>query len=143
MAGKMFVRRRDGRIEVRLSAEGRQFVAEVFREVVAAERDSEHRWRSGLLPPITPSRDEDDPVRSLQRQQEIATNCELALITVEEQFLNEGEAWVWLSTLQTALRVSAAHLGLFDDESLERAPQDDLDFVRTLQLLLFALAECL
>lgn len=143
MAGKIFVRRRDGRIEVRLSPEGRQFVAEVFREVVAAERDVEHRWRSGLLPPINPSRDEDDPVTSLQRQQEMATNSELALMTVEEQFLNETEAWVWLSTLQTALRVSAAHFGMFDDDAVEHAPDDQIAFVRTLQQLLFALADCL
>lgn len=143
MAGKLFVRRRDGRVEVRLNDEGRQFVRALFREVVAAERDPDHQWRGGLLPPIDPSRDEDDPLNVLQRQQQIATNAELALVTVDEQFLNDAEAWVWLSTLQVALRATALTNGLLDDERLEAAEAAVIDQVHAMQQLLFELADCL
>ncbi|HQT99244.1 MAG TPA: hypothetical protein PLG60_01935 [Acidimicrobiales bacterium] len=143
MAGKLFVRRRDGRVEVRLNDEGRGFVRALFREVVAAERDPDHEWRGGLLPPIDPSRDEDDPLASLQRQQQIATNAELALMTVDEQYLNDAEAWVWLTTLQVALRATALARGLFDDERLEAADASVVDQVRGMQQLLFELADCL
>lgn len=143
MAGKLFVRRRDGRVEVRLNDEGRGFVRALFQEVVTAERDPEHQWRAGLLPPIDPSRDEDDPLASLQRQQQIATNAELALMTVEEQFLNDAEAWVWLNTLQVALRATALSNGLFDEDRLEAAEASIVDQVRGMQQLLFELADCL
>lgn len=143
MAGKLFVRRRDGRVEIRLNDEGRGFVRALFQEVVAAERDPEHQWRAGLLPPIDPSRDEDDPLSSLQRQQQIATNAELALVTVDEQFLNNAEAWVWLNTLQVALRATALSHGLFDEERLGAADELVVDQVRGMQQLLFELADCL
>jgi hypothetical protein len=79
----------------------------------------------------------------LNRQNEIATNAELAVMTLGEQFLNEAEAWAWLSTFQLALRSTAVANGLVDDERLESSSPELLEFVRTLQQFLFALAECL
>lgn len=143
MAGKLFVRRRDGRIEVRLSSDGREFVRALFREVVAAERDPDHHWRGGLLPPMDPSRDEDDPLNSLQRQQQISTNAELALVTLDETFLNDAEAWAWLSTLQVALRATALTFGLLDEERLNAADAALIDQVHGIQQVLFELADCL
>ncbi|MDE3009067.1 MAG: hypothetical protein KGJ10_08130 [Acidobacteriota bacterium] len=143
MAARLFVRRRDGRVEVRLNDDGRAFVRALFAEVVAAERDPNHVWRGGLLPPIDPSRDEDDPLTALQRQQQIATNAELALMTIDDQFLNEPEAWVWLSTLQVALRATALTHGLLDDERLAGAEPAIVEQVHGMQQLLFELADCL
>jgi len=140
---RLFVRRRDGRIEVRLNEAGREIAREAFGRVVIAERDPDHVWHAGLNAPIDPSSDVDDPVSTLSRQNEIATNAELAIMTLNEQFLNEGEAWAWLSTFQLALRSTAVANGLVSDEKLDAASPVVLDFVRTLQQFLFSLAECL
>lgn len=144
MAGnRLFVRRRDGRIEVRLNDAGRDVAREAFGRVVAAERDPQHEWRESLNPPIDPSVDSDDPLSTLNRQNEISTNAELAYMTLGEQFLNEGEAWAWLSTLQIALRSTATSHGLLNEEKLAACEPVLLDFIRTLQQFLFALAECI
>ncbi len=64
-------------------------------------------------------------------------------MTVDEQYLNDAEAWVWLTTLQVALRATALARGLFDDERLEAADASVVDQVRGMQQLLFELADCL
>lgn len=144
MAGnRLFVRRRDGRIEVRLNDLGRAAVRDAFAQVAAAERDPDHEWHVTLNAPIDPSSDEDDPVATLNRQSEMATNAELAVMTSDEQFLNEAEAWAWLSTLQVALRSTAVAHGVLTDEKLAQGDEELLDYITTLQQLLFALAECL
>ena len=80
---------------------------------------------------------------TLRRQSEMTTNAELALVTSGEQFLNAAEAWAWLSTLQVALRSVAVSRGLLSDERLAQGDAATLEYVHTLQQLLFALAECL
>lgn len=143
VGNRLFVRRRDGRIEVRLSDAGRLIAREAFGRVVIAERDPDHEWHAGLNAPIDPSCDNDDPVATLNRQSDISTNAELAIMTLDEQFLNESEAWAWLSTFQLALRSTAVANGLVDQERLESCDAQLLEFVRTLQQFLFSLAECL
>jgi hypothetical protein len=140
--GKLFARRRDGRIEVRLNDAGRSIIREVFAHVVAAERDSEHEWHLSLNAPINPSSDHDDPLSSLARQNEIATNAELAIMTLKEPFLNDAEGWAWLSTLQIALRSTAVANGILSDEKLESCSSELLDEIRIMQQFLFDLAAC-
>ena len=142
MSAKLFVRRRDGRIEVRLNDAGRDALREVFVHVVAAERDPEHEWHLSLNAPINPSNDDDDPLSTLARQNEIATNAELSVMTLKEQFLNDAEAWAWLSTLQVALRSTAVANGLLSDEKLESAPLELIEEIRMIQQFLFDLAAC-
>ncbi|HUY16047.1 MAG TPA: hypothetical protein VMV11_00655 [Acidimicrobiales bacterium] len=142
MAGKLFVRRRDGRIEVRLNDVGRAAIREVFAHVLAAERDPDHEWHLSLNAPINPSSDDDDPLSSLGRQNEIASNAELSIMTLKEQFLNDAEGWAWLSTLQVALRSTAVVNGLLSDEKLESCAPELLDDIRTMQQFLFELAAC-
>lgn len=142
MSGKLFTRRRDGRIEVRLSDAGRGVIREVFAHVLAAERDPDHEWHLSLNAPINPSSDDDDPLSSLARQNEIATNAELALMTLKEQYLTDAEAWAWLSTLQVALRSTAVVNGILSDEKLESASPELMDDIRTMQQFLFELAAC-
>ncbi len=143
MANKLFARRRDGRVEVRLNDAGRAAIREVFVHVVAAERDDNHEWHLSLNAPINPSSDDDDPLSTLARQHEIATNADLAIMTVAEPYLNEAEAWAWLSTLQVALRSTAVANGILSDERLESCPPEVLDDIRTIQQFLFDLAGCL
>lgn len=143
MASRLFVRRRDGRVEVRVNDAGRDILREVFVHVVAAERDGEHEWHLSLHSPINPSNDDDDPLSTLARQHEIATNAELALMTSGEQYLNEAEAWAWLSTLQVALRATAVVHGILSDERLESCPPEVLEEIQTIQHFLFDLAACL
>jgi len=142
MATKLFVRRRDGRVEVRLNDVGRGIVREVFAHVVAGERDPEHEWHLSLNPPINPSNDDDDPLSTLARQSETASNAELAVMTLQEQYLTDSEAWAWLSTLQVALRSTAVANGILRDEKLESAPEELLDEIHILQQFLFDLAGC-
>ena len=139
----LFVRRRDGRIEVKLNDLGRAVAREAFGHVVAAQRDPDHDWSATLNPPIDPSSDQDDPVATLTRQSEIATNAELAVMTLKDEFLSDAEAWAWFCTLQVALRSTAVANGLLDDERLEAADSELLDYIRQLQQFLFELAECL
>lgn len=141
MAQKLFVRRRDGRIEVRLNEDGRAFVADVFSNVLAAERDPDHRWHISLNGPIDPSQDADNPLSILSRQSETSTNAELAMMTVADEFLNESEAWTWLTTLQVAMRSTVQSYGLLDEEKLREAPPEVKSYLENLQLLLFQLAE--
>jgi hypothetical protein len=140
--GKVFTRRRDGRVEVRMNDYGRSVVRSAFANVLAAERDPDHEWHTALTGPIDPSLDQDNPVSMLARQTETSTNAELASLTVDEQFLNDAEAWVWLTTLQVALRSTAQTNGLHTDEQLAEADEQMLAYVRTLQSLLFDLAAC-
>jgi hypothetical protein len=139
----MFVRKRDGRVEVRLNDLGRSVAREAFGRVIAAERDPEHEWHVTLSAPIDPSRDQDDPVAALTRQNETSTNAELAVMTLNEQFLNDGEAWAWMSTLQVALRSTAVANGLLSEDKLAACDPELLNFIRTLQTFLFELAECM
>jgi hypothetical protein len=144
MAGnRLFQRRRDGRIEVRVNELGRSSLRGTFAEVLAAERDGEHEWHASLHSPINPSEDEDDPVSALSRQSEMATNAELAAMTADEQFLSGAEAWAWLSTLQVALRSTVVSHGLLTDEKLAEGDAELREYIAVLQQFLFALAECL
>jgi hypothetical protein len=140
--GKLFVRRRDGRIEVRLNDTGRAAVREIFAHVLAAERDPDHEWHLSLNAPITPSSDVDDPAATLSRQKDIASNAELAVMTLREQFLTDAEAWAWLSTVQVALRSTAVVNGILSDEKLETCSPELLDDIRTMQHFLFDLSAC-
>ncbi len=140
---KLFARRRDGRIEVKLNDEGRAVAREAFGRVYVAEHDSEHEWHKTLNSPIDPSRDPDDPMLVLARQSQTGSNAELAIATLHEQFLTPQEAWAWLTTLQVALRATAVVNNIYDEDHLAAADPVLLDYVRTLQIFLFALAELL
>ena len=143
MASRLFVRRRDGRIEVRLNDAARSWVRDVFARVVAAERSSEHEWHASLHSPIDPSVDADDPLSILARENETTTNAELALACIDDQFLTSSEAWAWLTSLQVALRGLAVSQGILSDERLAQANEAVTSEIASLQLLLFSLAECL
>jgi len=52
---KIFTRRRDGRVEVRMNDYGRSVVRSAFANVLAAERDPDHEWHVSLTGPIDPS----------------------------------------------------------------------------------------
>ena len=140
---RLFKRQRDGQIAVFLNDDAREIVREAIGHVVAAERDPTHEWHRNLNAPINPNLDSDDPLAMLARQNDIASNAELALLTLREERLNESEAWAWLSTLQIALRETALANGLLDEGKLATADPELLEYIRTLQIFLFALAECL
>lgn len=140
---RLFARRRDGRIEIRLNELGRATAREAFGHVVAAERDPDHEWHTSLNAPIDPGRDQDDPVATMSRENEIASNAELAFMTLDEEFLNEAEAWAWLSTLQLALRATALAKDLLNEKRLADADEVTTTYIHTLQQFLFDLADCL
>ena len=141
MAGRLFVRRRDGRIEVRLNDAGREMAREAFGHVLAAEVDPEHDWHASLNAPINPGRDVDDPLAVFNRQHDVTSNVELAVATLNEEFLNDAEAWAWLCSLQVALRAFITTRGLLSADRLEESDEGTRDYIKTLQTLLFALAD--
>ncbi len=143
MAARLFVRRRDGRIEVRLSDEARSIAREAFAHVLAAEGDPEHEWHASLNGPIDPSHDVDDPLATLRRQSEVTSNVELAVASLNEEFLNDVEAWAWLCTLQIALRATITAKGIISNDRLEEAEEATRDYIRTLQMFLFSLADAM
>ncbi len=143
MAGRLFVRRRDGRIEVRLNDAGRAIAREAFGHVLAAEADPDHEWHASLNAPIDPSHDVDDPLATFNRQSEITSNVELAVATLGEEFLNDAEAWAWLCSLQIALRATITAKGLLSEDRLALADAPTRDYITTLQTFLFSLAEVL
>jgi hypothetical protein len=120
----------------------RTVVRDAFANVLIAERDPDHEWHVSLTGPIDPSLDQDNPLSMLARQSETSTNAELASVTVDEQFLNDVEAWAWLTTLQVALRSTAQSKGLLTDEQLAACDEQVLTYVQTLQHFLFDLAAC-
>lgn len=143
MASRLFVRRRDGRIEVKINHIGRAILKEAFTNVLQAEQDPHHQWHVSLNSPIDPSKDADNPLSLLSRQNEISTNAELAGVTVEDEFLNDAEAWAWLTTLQVALRSTVQSYGILDDEKWASAAPEVRGYVENLQQLLFELADVL
>ena len=80
----------------------------------------------------------------LARDKDIASNAELSVMTLREQFLTDAEAWAWLSTIQVALRSTAVANGILSDEKLELClersprghPHDAALSLRSLRLLL-------
>ncbi|MGA2123366.1 MAG: hypothetical protein ABSG58_02955 [Acidimicrobiales bacterium] len=142
MVNKLFVRRRDGRVEVRLNDLGRGLVREMCAHVLAAESDVDHEWHLSLRPPIDPSSDDDDPLLALARENETASNAELVVMSLNEEYLSDAEAWAWLCTLQVALRATAIAHGILSDEKLEEASPELLETIRTLQHFLFDLSAC-
>ena len=137
----IFARRRDGRIQVRLTDEGRLFVAAQFDRLRAADANDE--WRPLLQMPIDPQRDDDDPLRALQRQEVMVSNAEMSSLTVHEEFLSEGEAWAWLSSLQLCLRTVATLAGVETPDDVASRKQEDVAEILALQELLFDLAAAL
>lgn len=140
---RIFVRRRDGRIEVRLNQAGRQFVHEQFARLRLAAADPDSPWREPLHQPIDPSQDADDPLRSLERESVVNSNAELALLSADEPFLTEAEAWAWLTSLQLALRATASLQHLATEEDLKSATPEELVVVHSLQDLLSDLVHAL
>ncbi|MBU6515654.1 MAG: hypothetical protein KGL23_03920 [Acidobacteriota bacterium] len=141
MAQRLFVRRRDGRIEVRLNDAARSLAREAFARVLAAEMDPDHEWHASLNAPIDPSHDVDDPLATLSRQHEVTSNVELAIATLGEAYLNDAEAWAWLCTLQVALRATITAKGIMTSERLNEADESTREYLMTLQTFLFALAD--
>jgi hypothetical protein len=141
MAARLFVRRRDGRIEVRLNDAARAIAREAFGHVLAAEGDPDHEWHASMNGPIDPSHDVDDPLATLTRQHEVTSNVELAVATLAEEFLNDAEAWAWLCTLQVALRATITAKGILTSERLQDADESTREYITTLQTFLFALAD--
>lgn len=141
MASRLFVRRRDGRIEVRLNDAGREIAREAFARVLAAEVDPEHEWHASINAPINPGSDVDDPLATLNRQHEMTSNVELAVATLNEEFLNDAEAWAWLCTLQVALRAIITAKGLLSADRLEESDEETQGSIKTLQTFLFGLAD--
>lgn len=140
---KLFVRRRDDRIEVRISPAGRETIRGWVTTLIESDRDSSNPWHDAQQAPINVEADHDDPLMLWERQKLTATSAELTLLTIDETFLSHDEAWAWMSTLQNCLRNSVVSLGIVNDDALAAADPELLGPVRDLQYLLFEIARAL
>ena len=140
---KIFIQRKDGRIEVRLSSDARDFLKSVVDQLIAAESDGGHPWHAALHSPITPAADSDDPLRSFERQKMTATSAELMRLTLDESFLSQDEAFAWLASMQMGLRARTSEAAIFTEDDLAQADDVSLQTIRALQHLLFELATTL
>jgi hypothetical protein len=143
MASKLFIRRRDGRIECRLNTPARDFVDAIAEQVERSDEDPTHEWRATLSSPINPVLDHDDPLSVLKRQSGTLSNAQLCRASVRDEFINDAEAWAWMTTLQVGLRASAAAAHVVSEEDLDTMSEHTRSQIETLQLFLFALAEVL
>jgi hypothetical protein len=73
----------------------------------------------------------------------VTSNVELAVASLNEEFLNDVEAWAWLCTLQIALRATITAKGIISNDRLEEAEEATRDYIRTLQMFLFSLADAM
>ncbi|MEI8147485.1 MAG: hypothetical protein WCG62_00225 [Actinomycetes bacterium] len=140
---KVFIQRKDGRIELRIAPAAREFLKSVVDQLITAENDSEHPWHGSLHAPITPSADNDDPLRSFERQKMTATSAELMRLTLDESFLSQDEAFAWLASMQLGLRARTTEAAIFTVEDLNQADDTSLQTIRALQFFLFELATTL
>lgn len=137
---RLFIRRRDGRIEVRLREDVRNYLSTCVANVIAAESDPEHEWHASLHLPINPQLDQDNPWSILQRQHDVSSNAELMAASLAEEFLTDAEAWAWLCTLQVGLRAYSTSHGIINDEQWEAAGEEPRAYIEMMQAILFALA---
>ena len=139
----LFKKKRDGSISVQVNAQARTFIGEIFNQVVAAENDPNHVWHTSMNPPINPAANSDDPLATFSRQKEMASNAELAQMTINEETLSAGEAYAWMTSLQLALRATATTQGVMDEEALTKVDPEVKQYILNLQSLLFGLAASL
>lgn len=139
----LFKKKRDGSVAVHLNNQARVFLSEIFNQVVAAENDPNHEWHLSMNPPINPSANTDDPLATFARQKEMASNSELAQMTVNEATLSAGEAYAWMTSINLALRATIGMKNISDEASLHNADQATREYIVSLQTLLFGLADCL
>ena len=139
----LFKKKRDGSISVNLNDTARSFVGEIFSQVVAAENDPNHEWHLSMNPPINRAASLDDPLATFARQKEMASNSELAQMTIHEETLSTGEAYAWMTSLALALRAISSLRNIDDEVALHNADPEVKQYIVTIQSLLFGLADCL
>ena len=139
----LFKKKRDGSISVNLNDTARSFVGEIFSQVVAAENDPNHEWHLSMNPPINRAASSDDPLATFARQKEMASNSELAQMTIHEETLSTGEAYAWMTSLALALRAVSSLRNIDDEVALHNADPEVKQYIVTIQSLLFGLADCL
>lgn len=139
----LFKKKRDGSIAVHLNDNARAFVGEIFDQVVQAENDPNHEWHLSMNPPINPAANSDDPLATFARQKEMASNAELAQMTINEETLSAGEAYAWMTSLTLALRATVSLKNISDERALHNVDSDTRQYILTIQSLLFGIADCL
>ena len=140
---RAFQRRRDGRIEVNLSEQGRHYLRQEFERIHATLSDTSSTALPILRQPIDPSRDDDDPLRTLERDHAVSSSVELALVTVDEEFLNDAEAWAWAASIGLVLQGLAAHHNLHTDDDVNAADPNVTADLHAVQALLWDLSRAL
>ncbi len=132
-----------GGVNVELSDDVRVLIAEMAQSISTGVGDDSHPFAARLAPPITVTKDSDDPFLVLIRGDAICTAAQITHATSNATWLEADEAEAWFQTLQVASTTLAATLGVHRAEDLERVDPDSLTMVRILQELLSYLVDAL
>jgi hypothetical protein len=140
VAGRLFVRRRDGLIEPRLSERGWIFIEHAITHVGAAEHDVDHPWHAAMHGRIAPDEEHDDPLRLFERQSAYASQADMAREALRLERWSDAQAWSVFATLQVSLRLFSASCEVTSPSELTAEQRDTIE---SFQVILDRLAEVL
>jgi hypothetical protein len=137
-----FVRTETG-IALDLDRDTRRFITGLAASVLLGSRDGTHPFASRLAPPITVTKDQDDPFLVLARHDVIATAAQVVEETAFLPSLSAEQAEAWFETIQVGCQALAGSLHVTIVEDLDRLDPDDRTRLQIAQWLLDLLCEVL
>ena len=141
MSGPFF--RTETGIAVNLDRDTRKFIAGLASSVLVGSRDGTHPFASRLAPPITVTKDHDEPFLVLARHDVIATAAQVVEETAFLPSLTVEQAESWFDTLQVGSQALAGSLHVTITQDLDRLDPDDRTRLQITQWLLELLCEVL
>jgi hypothetical protein len=130
-------------IALDLERDTRRFIAGLASSVLLGSRDGTHPFASRLAPPITVTKDQDDPFLVLARLDVIATAAQVVEETAFLPSLTFEQAESWFDTIQVGSQALAGSLHVTIPQDLDRLDPDDRTRLQISQWLLELLCEVL
>ena len=130
-------------IALNLDRDTRRFIAGLASSVLLGSRDGTHPFASRLAPPITGTKDPDDPFLVLARHDVIATAAQVVEETAFLPSITFEQAESWFETIQVGSQALAGSLHVTIAQDLDRLDPDDRTRLQISQWLLDLLCDVL
>ncbi len=130
-------------IALNLDRDTRRFIAGLASSVLLGSRDGTHPFASRLAPPITVTKDQDDPFLVLARHDVIATAAQVVEETAFLPSITFEQAESWFETIQVGSQALAGSLHVTIAQDLDRLDPDDRTRLQISQWLLDLLCDVL
>ena len=130
-------------IALNLDRDTRRFIAGLASSVLLGSRDGTHPLASRLAPPITGTKDPDDPFLVLARHDVIATAAQVVEETAFLPSITFEQAESWFETIQVGSQALAGSLHVTIAQDLDRLDPDDRTRLQISQWLLDLLCDVL